>query len=175
MKIQEHTIVQKIFISEVRPEIYTTYPEFEKVIQWADNNPIVWDIVTKKRSKAFGLGSCVYIGWAQNNMAPDAILERVRHFKELIDRKSPYYTDNSIFIWRARFTLEHYKEKGFRGGFFQQHDSQYLRSCLTLDYTPETLELVLDKFCEWIDQSYDTRRITIDGKTVRVFEQHNKK
>lgn len=111
MKIQEHTIIQKTFISEVKPEIYTTCPEFEKVIQWADKNPVVWDIVTKKRSKEFGCGSCVYIGWAQNNMEPDAILERVRHFKNLIDRKSPYYTDDSIFIWRARFTIEHYQKK----------------------------------------------------------------
>jgi len=60
MKIQEHTIIQRIFISEVQPEIYTTCTEFEKVIQWADDNPIVWDIVTKKRSKAFGRGpACI--------------------------------------------------------------------------------------------------------------------
>ena len=174
MKIQEHTLIQRTFISEVKPEIYTTYPEFEKVIQWADENPVVWEIVTKKRSKAFGRGSCVYIGWAQNNMSPDAILERIRHFKELIDKKSPYYNDNSIFLWRAKFTLEHYKDKGFRGGFFQQHDAQYPRNCLTLDYTSETLELVLDKFCEWIDHTYDTQRITIDGKIVRVFKPNNK-
>jgi len=29
------------------------------VIQWADDNPVVWKIVTQKKSKAFGLGSCV--------------------------------------------------------------------------------------------------------------------
>jgi len=170
MKIQKQTIIQRTFISEVKPEIYTTCSEFEKVIKWADENPVVWDIVTSKRSKAFGRGSCVYIGSAQNNMTSDAILERCRYFKELTDRKSSYYTDDSIFIWRARFTLKHYKEKGFRGGFFQQHDAQYPRNCLTLDYTPETLEKVLDKFCEWIDHTYEKQRITIDGKTVRVFK-----
>ena len=138
------------------------------MIQWSDEHSIVWDIVTKTRSKAFGRRSCLYIGWAQSSMAPDAILERVRHFKELADSKSAYHND-SIFTWRARFTLEHYLDKGFRGGFFQQHDAKYPRSCLTLDYTPETLELVLDKFCTWIDHTYDTRKISIDGKTVRVF------
>ena len=175
MKIKEHSLIQRIFISEVKPEIYTTCPDFEQVIQWADENPVVWDIVSKTRSKAFGRGSCVYIGWAQNNKTPDAILERVRHFKEIVNGKSPYYTDDSIFLWRARFSLEHYKDKGFRGGFFQQHDAQYPRNCLTLDYTPETLEMVIDKFYEWIDHTYDTRRITIDGKTVRVFEPNYKK
>jgi len=174
MKIHSHTLIQRIFISDIRPEISTSCPDFEQVIQWADDHPVIWDIVTKTRSKAFGRGSCEYIGWAQRNMSPEAILERVRHFKNLIDGKTHYHSSDSIFLWRARFTLKHYQDKGFRGGFFQQHDSRYPRSCLTLDYTPETREEVLERFCAWMERTYDTRRITVDGKNVRIFKPHDK-
>ena len=173
MKIHKQIHVQQTFISETQPEILTTCPDFAEVIQWADEHPVVWDIVTKTRSKAFGRGSCVYIGWAQKSMAPDAILERLRHFKELVYGNSPYHDADSIFRWRAQFTLAHYRKTGFRGGFLQQHDAQYPRDCLTLDYTPETLELVLDKFCAWMGRSYATQNLTVDGKTVRVFKSNN--
>jgi hypothetical protein len=168
MKIHKHTLVQTSFISETRPEIRTPCPDLEPVIGWADDHPIVWDIVTRARSKAFGRGACVYIGWAQHSMAPAAILERVKHFKKLIDEHGPRRNQDDIFRWRAQFTLAHYQEHGFRGGFFQQHDARYPRSCLTLDYTPATFELVLDRFCAWMDPSYDIKRITLDGKTVRL-------
>ena len=173
MKIHQQIHVQKVFISEKRPDVCTACPDFEPVIQWADDCPVVWHIVTGRRSKAFGLGSCVYIGWAQRSMAPDAILERLRHFKELIDGNSPYHDADSIFRWRAQFTLAHYRKTGFRGGFFQQHDAQYPRGCLTLDYTPATLELVVDKFCAWMGRSYATQNVTVDGKTVRLFKSSN--
>jgi hypothetical protein len=170
MKTLTKTIVQKGFYSDVRSDIFSIDLDMEKVIQWADEHPVVWDIVTKTKSKAFGRGSCVYIGWAQKCMSSQAILERARHLKELIDGDNMYHTNDSIFTWRARFTFEHYLDKGFTGGFFQQHDSQCPRYCLTLDYTLKTLELVLDKFCSWIGNTHDTKRITIDDKTVRVFE-----
>jgi len=175
MKTQQYTITCWTFRSDVRPEIATTDPRLAQVIAWADANPVVWDIVTKTRSKAFGIGSCVYIGWAQRRNVPEAVLERLRHFKELADGGDQWMRsregDDSIFVWRARFTLEHYRDKGFRGGFFQQHDGQYPRSCLMLDYTPETLEEVLDRLCRWMDRSYETKRVTVDGETVRKFEE----
>ncbi len=168
MKMHRQIQLQPLFLSETRPDICTTCPDLARVMQWADDHPVVWAIVTGARSKAFGLGSCAYIGWAQNSLAPGAILERLSHFKELVAGNGPCHKD-SIFRWRARFTLHHYQEKGFRGGFFQQHDAHYPRSCLTLDYTTETLELVLDKFCAWMGPSYDTHSVTLDGKAVRVF------
>ncbi len=171
MKTTEETITKKIYQSEVVSEIRTSDPGFAHIIAWADNHPVVWKIVTGRRSKAFGLGSCVYIGWAQRSMAPEAILERVRYIHELVEGESPYHHENSIFAWRARFTLEHYKDKGFTGGFFQQHDAKYPRSCLTLDYAPGTFEQVLNKFCAWMDLYYDTVRVTVDGKTVRTFKE----
>ena len=175
MKTQQCTITYWTFQSDVRPEITTTDPHLAKVIAWADKHPVAWEIVTKERSKAFGVGSSEYIGWAQRSQSPEAILERLRHFKELVGGGDHWRRiregDDSIFVWRARFTLEHYRNKGFRGGFFQQHDSNYPRSCLTLDYTPETFKGVLDRFCAWMDRSYDTKQITVDGKTVRTFKE----
>ena len=171
MQTTTQVVTERVFRSEVMPEVQTTLPALARVIAWADDHPVVWKVVTGRRSKSFGLGSCVYIGWAQRSKAPDAVLERVRHIHELVECQQPYYTPDSIFVWRARFTLEHYQEKGFKGGFFQQHDAQYPRSCLTLDYTPEIFEQVLDKFCAWIDRHYDTCRITVDGKTVRRFKE----
>jgi tRNA/tmRNA/rRNA uracil-C5-methylase (TrmA/RlmC/RlmD family) len=88
---------------------------------------------------------------------------------ELGEGKSPYHDRDSIFVWRAKFTLEHYQDKKFTGGFFQQHDAKYPRSCLTLDYTPETFNEVLDRFCAWMDRAYDTDYVTINKMIVRTF------
>ena len=169
MKTITEAVTSTVYRSEVMTEIRTTDPSFARAIIWADEHPVVWRIVTQRKSKAFGLGSCEYIGWAQSSMEPDAILERIRHMHELAEGKSPYHTVASIFVWRAKFTLEHYQDKGFRGGFFQQHDARHPRSCLTLDYTPATLQEVLDRFCAWMDHCHDTHRVTINGLTVRAF------
>ena len=171
MRTFEETTTTVVHRSEALPEVRTTFPALAPSIAWADQHPVVWQVVTGRKSKAFGLGSCVYIGWAQQSMGPDALLERARHMYELVECRQPYYTPDSIFVWRARFTMEHYQEQGFKGGFFQQHDAQYPRSCLTLDYTPETFEQVLDRFCAWMDRHYDTCRITVDGKSVRRFKE----
>ena len=171
MKTVTETITNVVYQSESMPEIRTTNPSLARAIAWADDHPVVWRIVTGRRSKAFGLGSCEYIGWAQKGMAPDAILERARHMYDLGEGRSPYHDSNSIFVWRAKFTLEHYQDKRFTGGFFQQHDAKYPRSCLTLDYTPETLQEVLDRFCAWMDRCYDTDHVTINKMTVRTFPE----
>ena len=169
MKTTEHTVTKYIFQSEVLPDMQTQDPSLARVIAWADERPVVWKIVTGKRSKAFGVGSCEYIGWAQRRMAPEAVLERARHFVELIERPGCWSNANSIFAWRAQFTFHHYSDKGFTGGLFQQQDAKYARSCLWLDYTPETLEDVADKFCQWMDRYYETARVTVNGRTIREF------
>lgn len=169
MKAITETVTNTIYQSECLAKVHTLDPLLARTIAWADSHPVAWRVVTEHRSKAFGRGSCEYIGWAQKSMEPSAIFERVHHFHELVSNTSPYHNEQSIFVWRARFTMEHYQDKGFKGGFFQQHDAKYPRSCLTLDYTPETLQEVLDKFCAWIDQYHDTQRITLNGTTVRTF------
>ncbi len=171
MKTFDQVVSLRIYESEVRYDVRTADPALARVIAWADKRPTVWRIVTGHHSKAFGLGSCEYIGWAQNSTAPEAILERARHFMDLVENPGKWSHANSIFNWRAKFTLDHYLDQGFTGGFFQQHDAIYPRSCLTLDYTPETLEAVVDRFCQWMDPYYDTVRVTVDERTVRVFHE----
>ena len=169
MKTVTETITNIICQSEILQDLRTTNPSYARAIAWADEHPVVWRIVTGHRSKAFGLGSCEYIGWAQKSMEPDAVLERAWHLIELAEDRSPYHNPDSIFVWRAKFTIEHFQDKGFTGGFFQQHDAKYPRSCLTLDYTPATLQEVLDRFCAWMDRFNDTDHITINKMTVRTF------
>lgn len=73
-------------------------------------------------------------------------------------------TEGTIWNWKARFTLEHYKDEGFTGGFFQAHD-RFARGCMSLDYTPETLPEVVKRFYDWSGNS-DTRKITVDGEEI---------
>jgi hypothetical protein len=169
MKTLTETIMNVVYQSEILPRIRTSNFSFARIIAWADEHPVVWRIVTGRKSKAFGIDSCEYIGWAQRSMERDAIIERARHLYEIVFRKIPCYTPDSIFVWRANFTIEHYQDKGFTGGFFQQHDARYPRSCLTLDYTLATLEEVLGRFCAWMDPSNETDRVSINGLTVRTF------
>ena len=55
MKMHRQIQVQPLFLSETRPDVYTTCPDLARVMQWADDHPVVWKIVTGTRSKAFGL------------------------------------------------------------------------------------------------------------------------
>ena len=167
MKATVQTVRRHVFRSDVRPEIESGYKADEAVLKWADDHPVVWDIVTGHRSKAFGVGSCEYIGWAQRSKDPAAVLERVRQIHGRVTR--PALRPDCIFQWRAQFTLAHFRDKGFKGGFFQQWDASFPRSCLTLDYTPETLEEVIGRFCGWMDRYHRTARVTLNGGTVRAF------
>ncbi len=152
------------------PQIQTTDPVVGEAIIWADQEAPVWHLLASRRSKAFGIGSSIYIGWAQNNRSTDALLERLRHFHQLVrEANSENRRLAPIQAWAAKFTFDHFYDQEFAGGFFQQHVGKYPCNCLTLDYTPETLEAVMDKFCEWMDRSQQTAKITLDGKTVRVF------
>lgn len=156
-----------IYRSEVRPDVSTDCPKAAEAIRWADANPRVWKIITTTKSNAFGRGSCVYIGWAQKSLAPEALLERLEHFYRLVTGTEPHLSAEHIMCWRARFTFEHFRYADFNGGFFQQHDLKYPRHCLTLDYTPGTLEEVIDRFIAWCGRNYQTTRVTVDGKVVR--------
>jgi hypothetical protein len=169
MQTSQETTTRHIYTSEVVPYIQTDNEALAKVIAWTDAHPYAWQCVSGRRSKAFGRDSSVYIGWAQQNRSSAATLERARHLHELTTGKYPYADANSIFVWRAKFTLEHFGHRDFTGGFFQQHDEKYPRSCLYLDYTPETFEEVLNRFEQWIDKSYKTNRITVDGRTIRTY------
>jgi len=163
MRSETKQITKTTYYSEIRPYTYTDDPEVADVIAWADVNRVAWDIVTQDKSKVFGRGSCEYIGWAQKSMETYAVLQRLVHFHDVL-----FQPQNDIFKWRAQFTLDHYRDKGFTGGFFQQHDEKFPRACLSLDYTPELKEVVIDTFSAWCKNCYATVRITIDGQTVET-------
>lgn len=167
MKEKTYTVQGRRFSSEAMPAISTEDPELGHVIAWADGHPVAWEIVSETKSAAFGRNSCDYIGWAQRNPAPEAVLERLRHFYSELQAQD--YRGDHIWKWRAEFTFKHYKDPGFKGGFFQQSDGTYDRGCLTLDYTPETLGEVMQRFLDWTGKgpcSYKTAYVKIDGKRV---------
>jgi hypothetical protein len=162
------TNTETIDITEYRS---TAYPDIRssnradvEAIEFIDANPVVIEIVTGDKSKAFGVDSCVYIGWAQKNNSAGAILTKVKTLMRILSGGFYGEREGTIWNWRAHFTFDHYNDKGFKGGFFQAHD-RFPRGCLSLDYTPETLPEVVKWFYGWSCNS-DTQRITIDNKEI---------
>ncbi len=168
------TIIQQTpieeFRSDVMPEIETRSREQAVLIEWADANPVAWKIVTQTRSKAWGRGSCVHIGWAQKADSTNAVLERLRRFHQ--SATAPAYSVSGFdrWAWGAQFTLTHYEDKRFRNGFFEQWDGSHDRHCATLDYTPETLDEVVKRFIEWCGGTYPMRAVRLDGDVIQTFD-----
>lgn len=165
MKIEKFTETTVVFTSSVHDFIRTSDSSLAKVIEWADAHPVVWRIVRETRSKAFGKNSSFYYGYLQKSDLCCAILGRAEAFKKELE-----LPDGAFHGWKARFTMKHYEDKGFRGGFFQQHDGTYYRGCSCCDYTPATREEVITRFLFWCDSSacrYETDDIHIDKKSVR--------
>jgi hypothetical protein len=168
MKTTERTTVERVYTSDILPNVQTTLADLGEIIRWADENPVIWKIVTQNKSATFGKGSSTYIGWAQKSDSMSAVLERALTFHRELEKTRANVRD--FWRWRARFTLEHYGQKGFRGGFFQQWDGTYDRSCAHLDYTLETREEVIGRFIEWCNSGawrYEIQAIKIDGEVVR--------
>ncbi|MCD6163013.1 MAG: hypothetical protein J7K40_11460 [candidate division Zixibacteria bacterium] len=167
MKANTVTETYTEYRSEAHPDIMTTKAALAPVIEFIDANPLVVEIVNGEQSAAFGVGSCEYIGWAQNSTAPAAVIEKVRTLMNLTDRYCQGYRLGTIWNFKGQFTFEHYRDEGFTGGFFQQHDKNYPRLCTSMDYTPVTLPEVVKAFADWCDGSaFITERITIDGADV---------
>jgi len=82
--------------SEQRPDIVTDTPDLAEVIEWVDSVPHTWHIVSHQKSKAFGVDSCTYIGWAQRGLAPDALVERLRHLHEHATGRAPHLGPSHI-------------------------------------------------------------------------------
>jgi len=160
---EEKVIKEEVwYISEIDEEIKSKNERDKSIIEWADTNPIIYKIVTEKKSKAWGWTSSDYIWGAQKNNSPDAILEKIRTFKCGLDKNGI----NDFWGWRANFTLKHYNDKEFKGGLFQQWDKKYLRNCVYLDFTPELLDEVIEHFVGWIGKNYDTQKITVDDREI---------
>ncbi len=160
--------------SRVMRSVVTWRQEDIRPLRWADRNPDAWSIVTSRRSQAFGAASAEYPIWTCRATDPCAVLLRLRTFHELVVDGERRFGSGAIHVWAAKFTLEHFNDEGFTGGMFRQHDGRGERCMLVLDYTPETLNEVLDRFCRWMDPGWRTRRVTLDGATVREFKSPRK-
>jgi hypothetical protein len=168
MKTTTRSITITTYISDVVEDISTEDPRYEEVIVWGDANPVAWQIVLGRESKVFGTNANTYPGGRGRASA----LERLAVFKGEVER----VPSDTIFGWRARFTLEHYGEKGFRGGFFQQFDGTFNRNCIDLDYTPATVDRVIERFYAWCKGGpFETAAILLDGKAVRAFGPGSRK
>lgn len=136
------------YCSESDPSLETNNAALGEVLAWADEHEVAYRIARERKSRAFGIGSHKHIGWAQKDASVQAVFERIATLKRASESLSSFKRDMATFV------LEHYDESGFTGGFFQQHvvwtdGKEYARGCLVLDYTPELLELVIDRFCAW--------------------------
>jgi hypothetical protein len=161
------------FASEIHPEVTSEHLEDGELLAWADAHPTAWKIVTGHKSAPFGKKSCTYIGWAQGSDAPSAIIERLRTFRSEGRGREGSHPGSSIFEWRARYTMKHFEDKGFKGGHFRQWDGEYERHSLSLDYTPKTLDEVVDAFVKWCVNGpcrYEMREVRLDGKCVRRYD-----
>jgi hypothetical protein len=150
------------FASSIRPDLSTEDEALAVAIDWADQHPVAYRIVTGTRSAVFRRGSAEYPGYYRDGDRANCVLRRLQH---LMDRTG----ETGIFGWRARFTLEHYADPGFRGALFQLWDGQYARSAIVLDYTPALLETVLDQFTQWCDPFYEKVEVRIGKRVVHRF------
>lgn len=164
MKTHEHVVKSIVYSSDVVPEIVGAGEYDAEVIAWADAKPVVWKIVMGTRSKPWGKNASTYMGFERGD-SPRGALARAGHMRCALQ-------EPGIWGWRARFTIEHYTDKGFKGGFFQQFDGTYDRGSMYLDYTPKTLDTVINHFIEWCDVGYKfpTAAIKLDKKIIKTFK-----
>jgi|HubBroStandDraft_2_1064218.scaffolds.fasta_scaffold00001_74 hypothetical protein len=171
------------YVSDVVPEVVGVGEMAASTIAWADANPVVWKIVMGTRSKVFGKNASAYMGYERGDSST-AVLARVSYLKDVTsapDTTSPHETLGAlqrcrvipnIFVWRARFTIQHYTDKGFKGGLFQQFDGTYDRGSMYLDYTPKLLDEVVKHFLEWCDLGYKfpTAAVKLDKNVIKTFK-----
>jgi hypothetical protein len=168
MKSMLYTEICTVYSSDVCPDVVTRNERDAELIRWADAFcPVVWKIITTNKSKAFGTHSCFYLGGIQGGLSSNSILQRLKAFhRELNRRSEDVHFPTDFFAWKANFTLEHFNDKGFTGGLFQQWDGKYNRGCSILDYTPSTLPDVIERFVTWCGGTFETRAVKIDEKVV---------
>ncbi len=162
------TVTVRTYTSSVRPDVSSTSQYGREAIAWADANPVAWKIVTGHKSAAFGKNASTYIGWSQGGDSSSAVIERVATLRRAALER------DSIWSWRARFTLRHYEDRGFKGGLFDQFDGQFKRNCITLDYTPRTLHAVIDRFMSWCadgPNKFPTREVRVEDRVVRRYDE----
>ena len=153
MKTDTNYVRVVTYVSEVRPDVTSQHEHDADLIAWGDERPIAWKIVTENRSAAFGKKS------EPSNRTTLDLLAKLR--AALLEAD-----EDSIWCWRAEFTLAHYADKKMVGGFFQQWDGKYDRGCVHLDYTPKTRGEVVERFVAWCGDTFETKAVKIDGEVV---------
>lgn len=181
MKRTERIVTTSTYTSDIHPSLTTEDGRLGEVLSWADANPRVYKVVMGKRSGPFGEDSSTWLGYHRGK-EPEAVLQRLRVLRELLEGLSDPAAPqtwtatyqrclgDSLWTWRARFTLEHIEDKALKGGLFKQFDGTYDRGCAKLDYTPKTLNGVVDRFLAWCDDGpckFPTRAVRVNGKVVR--------
>ena len=165
----EHAVTVVTFASELHPEIASHREGDADTIAWADANPVAWEIVRHNKSKAYGKGSSDYLGCGRDD-SPGSVIYRTATLRQYAEhgKASPAHGEpaTDFWRWRARFTLTHYRDRGFRGGLFQQYDGEYDRGCCLLDYTPATLPEVIRRFLLWCGPTFPTVAVKVDRKVV---------
>lgn len=169
MKRVTETVTYEKIVSDVLTKVSTRRLEFASAFEWADAHVLPWKVVTTKKSHAWGKHASYY-GPAAASDAPDDVAMRISIFHEFAT--SPRLAE-SIFGHSARFTLEHFDDKNFRGGSFRQfarweNGQIYARASMALDYTPALLSQVLDRFQSWAEEMHQgTTHLMLGQETVR--------
>lgn len=152
------------YSSSVLPDVSTREPGLVPAIEWADDRPVVWKIVTEAKSKEYGRDGGEYLGIERGGGAHNALL-RASRFKDLVEScSSPYHRA------KARFTLEHYGDgKNIKSDLLQQWDGEYYRGCTVVDYTTDTLHDVVRDFVRWCETGacrFPTVDVRMGGKPI---------
>lgn len=168
MKTLERITTTLVYASEVHPDLTSERACDADAIAWADAHPVAWDIVRGTRSAPFGKKSCTYLGCGRGD-DPGSVIYRVGVLMSMVEGTPTSHARDTFSFEKARFTLAHYRDKGFKGGLFHQFDGTYDRGCTALDYTPETLEQVIDRFVAWCGPTFTTHHVRIDKAIVRRY------
>ena len=162
MKVFTRTTEITLYRSEILDWVETEDAALSHSIAWADALPVVYKILNEKRS-VFGKDSYQWISEAMGETA-HALLRRVALFRAQLKSSAPF------FNYLANFTLENYENPSLRKGFMQQWDGTYTRFCTSVDYTPDTLDAVIQRFRAWCDEeprlAFYTQEIWLDRKPV---------
>jgi len=166
MKVTEHFEPIFTWHSEVAEGISGKGLEAANAIDWADNNPIVWDIVMNNRSRAFGVNSKSYDCFGRGTTDARGGLARVNRVRELLQGQDLRNRIDRLLAWNIQITMEHYKDADFSGGLFEID----LGLSLALDYVPATLAETIERYYQVWSAPYVDQSVMLDGVVVRKWE-----
>lgn len=148
------------YASDICKRVRTQNPRMQQIIGPCDRMPVLWQIVTQPRSAAWGILSLHYNSHTRTS---DSILHRASILLDSFDR-------SDILGYSARFTVHYYAKPELRGGLFALCDERHTVASITLDYTPETLDEVVEQFFRFTD-ALPGATVTLNDKIIRRLVQ----